>query len=81
MADKTNEDELVVKKYIRGKKKKICKIADKIIKEIDKKIEDAPINQLSSALGTILDKFGADEKNESEEGLIAKVFEDFEDIK
>ncbi len=75
------DDDLVVKKYIKGKKKKICRIADKIIKEIDKKIEDAPINQLSSALGTILDKFGADEKFENEEGLLTKVFEDFEDVK
>lgn len=81
MAENANGDELVVKKYIKGKKKKICRIADKIIKEIDKKIEDAPINQLSSALGTILDKFGADEKAENEEGLLAKVFEDFEDVK
>lgn len=75
------DDNLVVKKYIKGKKKKICRIADKIIKEIDKKIEDAPINQLSSALGTMLDKFGADEKIENEEGLLTKVFEDFEDVK
>ena len=79
--EKEISNELVVKKYIKGKKKQICRIADKIIKEIDKKIEDAPINQLSSALGTILDKFGADEKSENEEGLLIKVFEDFEDVK
>lgn len=80
MADKTNSDEQILKTYIKSKKEIVCHIADKIIEEIDKKIEDAPINQLSSVLGTILDKFGADEKNEVEEGTLSKVFEDFEDV-
>ncbi len=74
-------DELVLKNYIKSKKEIVCVIADKIIAEINKKIEDAPLNQLSSVLGTILDKFGADEKDENEEGLLVKVFEDFDDIK
>ena len=79
MAEK--DDELVLKNYIRSKKEIVCDIADKIIEEIKKKIEDAPINQLSSVLGTMLDKFGADEKEEATEGLLVKVFEDFEDVK
>ncbi|MBQ2931300.1 MAG: hypothetical protein IJE62_00435 [Clostridia bacterium] len=74
-------DELVLKNFIKSKKEIVCEIADKIIEEINKKIEDAPLNQLSSVLGTILDKFGADEKDENEEGLLVKVFEDFDDIK
>ena len=79
MAEK--DEELVLKNYIRSKKEIVCNIADKIIEEINKKIEDAPINQLSSVLGTMLDKFGADEKEEGTEGLLVKVFEDFEDVK
>ena len=79
MAEK--DDELVLRNYIRSKKEIVCSIADRIIDEINKKIEDAPINQLSSVLGTMLDKFAADEKEEGTEGLLVKVFEDFEDVK
>jgi hypothetical protein len=81
MENKTNEDDLILKNYIKSKREVVCSIADKIIDEINKKIEDAPINQLSSVLGTILDKFGADEKEETAEGILAKVFEDFEDVR
>ncbi|MBR5155170.1 MAG: hypothetical protein IKW62_01635 [Clostridia bacterium] len=70
-----------VKDYIRSNKERACKLADKILEEMEKKIQDAPLNQLASVLGTILDKFGADEKNENSEGLLVKVFEDFEDVK
>ena len=79
MAEK--DDELILKNFIRSRKEVVCNIADKIIDEINKKIEDAPINQLSSVLGTMLDKFGADEKEEGADGLLVKVFEDFEDVK
>lgn len=81
MAKNTNDEELVIKKYIRSKRKRVCRIANKILKEIENSIEGAPINQLSSVLGTILDKFGSDEKSENTEGILAKVFEDFEDVK
>ncbi len=81
MEENTNEEKLVLKKYISSKKEIVCSIADKIIDEINKKIEDAPLNQLSSVLGTILDKFGADEKDENAEGLLGEVFDDFEDVK
>ena len=47
---------------------------------MDKKIQDAPLNQLASVLGTLLDKFGGDEKDETAEGTLDKVFEDFEDV-
>ncbi len=66
--------------YIKSKKETAFLLADKIINQIEVKIEDAPLNQLASVLGTILDKFGADEKFENTDGLLAKVFEDFEDV-
>ena len=69
-----------VRKYILSKKKKVCELADKILDEMDKKIQDAPLNQLASVLGTLLDKFGSDEKDETAEGILGKVFEDFEDV-
>lgn len=81
MQNTENDEKLVLKKYISSKKEIVCHIADKIIDEINKKIEDAPLNQLSSVLGTMLDKFGADEKAENADGLLAGIFEDFEDVR
>ncbi len=66
-----------VEEYLSESREQVIKIAEKIVTEIENKIEGAPLNQLTSALGTILDKFGA---NENQEGLLAKVFEDFEDV-
>ncbi len=66
-----------VDEYLSENKTQVIGIADKIIKEIDNKIEGAPLNQLTSALGTIIDKFG---EGEASEGLLAKVFEDFTDV-
>ncbi len=73
--------EKTINEYIKSNKKKIFKLADKILEQMDDKIQDAPLNQLASVLGTILDKFGADEKSENSEGLLVKLFEDFEDVK
>ena len=81
MQNLDNDEKLVLKRYINSKKEIVCDIADKIIEEIKKKIEDAPLNQLSSVLGTMLDKFGADEKAENADGLLAGMFEDFEDVR
>ena len=67
-----------VEDYLADNKSKVIEIADKIIKEIESKIKDAPLNQLTSALGTLLDKLG---ENENSEGLLSKVFEDFKDVK
>lgn len=44
------------------------------------RISGAPLNQLSSALGVLVDKF-ADNGGESSDGELAKIFKDFEEIK
>ena len=75
------EDKCKIKDYINDKKELACVLSDRILAEIQKKIDDAPLNQLSSVLGTLLDKFGADEKAENSEGQLAKIFQDFEDIR
>ena len=75
------EDKCKIKDYINDKKNLACFLSDRILDEIQKKIEDAPLNQLSSVLGPLLDKFGADEKAENSEGQLAKIFQDFEDIR
>ncbi len=69
-----------VNEYIKSKKTKAFNLADKILDEMESKIEDAPLNQLASVLGTILDKFSTDERCENQEGLLAKVFEDFKEV-
>lgn len=75
------DEKQIVKSCIKKNKKKACRLVNKILKEMDKKIEDAPLNQLSSVLGMLLDKFGSDERPENSEGLLNTVFEDFEDVK
>ncbi len=75
------EDKCKIKDYINDNKEFACLLSDRILVEIERKIKDAPLNQLSSVLGTLLDKFGADEKSENSEGQLAKIFEDFEDIR
>ncbi len=77
MAKKINS----VNEYITSRKPKAFELADKILKEMDNKVEGAPLNQLASVFATILDRFGAEDKTENSEGLLAKVFEDFEDVK
>lgn len=79
--EKQAEDKCKIKDYINDKKELACVLSDRILDEIEKKIQDAPLNQLSSVLGTLLDKFGADEKAENSEGQLAKIFQDFEDIR
>ena len=75
------QEKCKIKDYIKDNKELACILSDRILEEIEKKIQDAPLNQLSSVLGTLLDKFGADEKTENSEGQLAKIFEDFEDIR
>lgn len=76
------EDDTIVSDYIRTKKKDVCCLIDRIISEIGnpERIASAPLNQLSSVVGTLIDKFGAGEKDKTAEGTLATLFDDFEDI-
>lgn len=77
------EEENLISEYIRARKKDICNLIDRIICEIGnpERISNAPLNQLSSVMGTLIDKFGAGEKDSSGEGTLATLFDDFEDVK
>lgn len=77
-----SEDGLVTE-YILSKKKAACKIIDRIMKEFknEERIQSAPLNQLSSVMGTLLDKFGADEKEKASDGQLAEIFGDFEEVR
>ncbi len=85
MADELKKADVdtLISDYIRNRKKDICKLIDKIIAEIGdpERIANAPMNQLSSAVGTLIDKFGAGEKDSSGEGTLATLFDDFEDVR
>ena len=76
-------DDAFVTEYILSKKKDACDIVDCILEEFNDKerIKSAPLNQLSSVMGVLLDKFGADEKEKASEGQLAEIFGDFEEVR
>ena len=86
MSEKQTEnnfgDDGLISEYIRAKKKDACRLIDSIMRELGnpERIANAPLNQLSSVMGTIIDKFGSDEKDKAKEGSLSTLFDDFEDI-
>ncbi len=77
------DEKNVISEYIYRKKKDACRLIDTILQEIGnpERISSAPLNQLSSVMGTLIDKFGADEKDKSLDGTLATLFDDFEDVR
>ncbi len=81
---KNEKVENVISDYIRNNKKTACELVDAIMTEMKnpERLASTPLNQLSSVMGTVIEKFGADEKkNDADEGTLAKLFEDFKDVK
>ena len=76
-------DANIISEYINRKKKDACRLIDTILQEIGnpERKSSAPLNQLSSVMGTLIDKFGADEKDKSLDGTLATLFDDFEDVR
>jgi len=83
VAKKKADEDNVISEYIRNKKKDVCKLIDSIMTELGspERISAAPLNQLSSVMGTLIDKFGSGEKDLSAEGTLVTLFDDFEDVK
>ncbi len=83
MAKKKSNDDNIISDYIKKNKKDVCKVIDSIMKELGnrERIADAPLNQLTSVMGTLIDKFGTGEKDLSAEGTLATLFDDFDDVK
>ncbi len=81
--NKGNAEDHLVTDYILSKKKEACDIVDKIMQEFksEERIANAPLNQLSSVMGTLLERFGADEKKKASDGTLAEIFGDFEDVR
>ncbi len=73
----------LITEYILSKKEAACSIVDFILEEFKNpvRIKDAPLNQLSSVMGILLDKFGADEKEKASDGQLAEIFGDFEEVR
>ena len=75
-------DDTVISDYIRARKRDVCTLIDRLMAEIGnpERIASAPLNQLSSVMGTLIDKFGSGEKDKTAEGTLASIFDDFEDV-
>ena len=79
-----NEDENVILNHINSKKGDVCSLIDELLREIGsaERIANAPLNQLASAVGTLIDKFSANEKkNPASSGELSHIFEYFKDVK
>ena len=81
-SDKRVLEDTVISDYIRAKKHDVCLLIDRIITEIGnpERLAGAPLNQLSSVVGTLIEKFGQGEKDKAAEGTLATLFNDFEDV-
>ncbi len=83
VAKKKKDEDNIISDYIKNKKKDACKVIDRMMAEIGdpERIANAPLNQLSSAMGTLINTFGNGEKELSAEGTLATLFDDFDDVK
>jgi len=78
------QNENVILNHINSKKGDVCRLIDELLREIgsDERISNAPLNQLASVVGTLIDKFSANEKpSGNDEGELSHIFEYFKDVK
>ena len=76
------DGENFISDYLKKNEKKACELIDAIMTEMTnpEKLASTPLNQLSSVLGTVIDKFGAEE-NGNENGTLDALLGDFKDVK
>lgn len=79
---KKQKDNNLITSCITDNKRSACKVIENILAELSKpeRIEEASVNQLTSVMATLIDKFGADEKDGTSEGILDALFKEFEDI-
>lgn len=67
-----------LKGYIENVQGDLCKIVDIYLSELSnpEKIEGAPINQIASALGTIIEKFTKNSGSEPDNGMLEQLIAD-----
>lgn len=79
-----SKDENIILNHINSKKGDVCRLIDELLREIgsEERISNAPLNQLASVVGTLIDKFSANEKSSSNTaGELSQIFEYFKDVK
>lgn len=77
-------DDKIITEHLKKKKKDACGIIDKILDEFgsEERIREASVSQLSSVMGVLIDKLGADEKKSgADSGMLQSLFDDFGEIK
>lgn len=78
-----NASSNMITSYVASRKEDACEVIGIILSELKKpeRIEDASLSQLTSVLGLMIDKFGADEKDSSQEGMLPEILNEFKDVK
>ena len=81
---KEQEIKNIILNHIDSKKEQVCGLIDDLIAEIGdrERIKNAPLNQLASAVSTLIDKFSLNEKSSGQQsGKLDEIFEYFKDVK
>ena len=76
--------ENVILNHIDSKKQDVCHLIDELLREIgsEERISGAPLNQLASVVGTLIDKFSVNEKKTDHgSGELSQIFEYFKDVR
>lgn len=76
------KDENFISDYLKKNEKTACELIDAIMTELKnpERLASTPLNQLSSVLGTVIDRFSAEE-NGGSDGLLEELLSDFKDVK
>ncbi len=76
------KDENFISDYLKKNEKTACELIDAIMTELKnpERLANTPLNQLSSVLGTVIDRFGAEE-NGTDNGMLEELLSDFKDVK
>lgn len=84
MSDKKEKgEENAVSDYISKNRHRVCKLFDAVLCELESKerLQNAPLNQLVSTLGTLIDKFGQSGSDQAaEHGSIDDIMKKYKDI-
>lgn len=64
-----------LQQYIGESQSELCKIADMYLDELSnrEKLEGAPLNQIASALGTLIEKFTKNFGGEPDNGMLEQL--------
>lgn len=71
----SKNDEKNLRGYIEEIQGKMCRIVDMYLSELSnrEKLENAPINQVASALGVIIEKFTKNTASERDDGRLEEL--------